>query len=60
MVDILRSLDLPPLDIATWNNLPLLSKICFVAAAAGLVLYIVLVIRGRLLGGDAKREKARK
>jgi hypothetical protein len=58
MVDILQSL--PPLDIETWNNLPLLSKICFAAAAAGLVLYIVLVIRGRLLGGDAKREKARK
>jgi hypothetical protein len=56
MIDILHSLDLPPLDIATW----LLSKICFAAAAAGLVLYIVLVIRGRLLGGDAKREKARK
>ena len=54
MVDILQSL--PPLDIETWNNLPLLSKICFAAAAAGLVLYIVLVIRGRLLGGDPPSE----
>ena len=56
MVDILQSL--PPLDIETWNNLPLLSKICFAAAAAGLVLYIVLVIRGRLLGETRVRRRA--
>ena len=43
------------LNVATWNSLPLFSKICFAAAAVGLVLYIVLVIRGRLFGGDAKK-----
>ena len=53
MLDILRSL-----DVSMWNNLPLLSKICFAAAAVGLVLYIALVIRGRLFGGDAKTDKA--
>ena len=44
-----------PLDVSMWNNLPLLSKICFAAAAVGLVLYIVLVIRGRVFGGDYKK-----
>jgi hypothetical protein len=43
-----------PLDVSTWNNLPLFSKICFAGAAALLVLYIGLVIRGRLFGGDAR------
>jgi hypothetical protein len=51
MLDILRSL-----DVSMWNNLPLFSKICFAAAAALLVLYTGLVIRGRLFGGDAKKE----
>jgi hypothetical protein len=50
VADILYSL-----NVATWNSLPLFSKICFAAAAVGLVLYIVLVIRGRLFGGDAKK-----
>ena len=39
MLDILRSL-----DVSMWNNLPLLSKICFAAAAVGLVKYIVLFL----------------
>ena len=50
MADILYSL-----NVATWNSLPLFSKICFATAAVGLVLYIVLVIRARLFGGDAKK-----
>ena len=50
MIDMLQSLDVP-----AWNSLPLLSKICFAAAAVGLVLYIVLVIRGRVFGGDYKK-----
>ena len=37
MLDMLRSL-----DVSMWNNLPLLSKICFAAAATLLVLYIGL------------------
>ena len=49
MTDMLESLDVP-----AWNSLPLFSKICF-SAAAGLVLYIVLVIRGRVFGGDYKK-----
>jgi hypothetical protein len=49
VTDILHSL-----DVSAWNNLPLLSKICFAAAAVGLVWYIVLVIRGRLFGRDYK------
>ena len=53
MADILYSL-----NVATWNSLPLFSKICFAAAAVGLVLYIVLVIRGRLFGGDARHAGA--
>jgi len=40
-----------------WHSLPLFSQACFAAAAALLVLYIGLVIRGRLFGGDAKKEK---
>jgi hypothetical protein len=51
MLDIVHSL-----NISTWNSLPLFSKICFAAAAALLVLYIGLIIRGRLFGGDAKKE----
>ena len=47
-----------PLDVSMWNSLPLFSKICFAAAAALLVLYIGLVIRGRLFGGDAKQARA--
>jgi len=39
------------LDVSMWNNLPLFTKICFVAAGPLLVLYIGLVIRGRLFGG---------
>jgi hypothetical protein len=39
MLDILQSL-----DVSMWNNQPLLSKICFAAAGAFLVLYIALVI----------------
>ena len=39
------------LDVSMWNNLPLFTKICFVAAGPLLVLYIGLVIRGRLLVG---------
>jgi hypothetical protein len=50
VIDMLQSLDVP-----AWNSLPLLSKICFAAAAVGLVLYIVLVIRGRVFGGDYKK-----
>ena len=46
------------LDASMWNGLPLFSKICFAAAAALLVLYIGLVIRGRLFGGDARHAKA--
>ena len=42
------------LDVSMWNNLPLFSKICFVSAVLGLVLYTGLVIRGRLVGGDKK------
>ena len=53
MLDMLRSL-----DVSMWNNLPLFSKVCFAGAAALLVLYIGLVIRGRFFGGDAKKEKA--
>ena len=41
------------LDVSMWNNLPLFSKICFVAAGPLLVLYIGLVIRGRLFGGGS-------
>jgi hypothetical protein len=47
-----------PLDVSMWNSLPLFSKICFAAAAALLVLYIGLVIRGRLFGGDARHARA--
>ena len=50
VTDMLQSLDVP-----AWNSLPLFSKICFAAAAVGLVLYIVLVIRGRVFGGDYKK-----
>ena len=50
MLQMVQSLDVP-----AWNGLPLISKICFAAAAAGLVLYIVLVIRGRLFGRDYKK-----
>ena len=46
------------LDASMWNGLPLFSKICFAAAAALLVLYIGLVIRGRLFGGDARHARA--
>ena len=41
------------LDVSMWNGLPLFSKVCFAAAAVLLVLYIGLVIRGRLFGGHA-------
>jgi hypothetical protein len=47
-----------PLDVSMWNDLPLFSKICFAAAAVLLVLYIGLVIRGRLFGGDARHAEA--
>ena len=47
-------------DASMWNGLPLFSKVCFEAAAALLVLYIGLVIRGRLLGGDARHAKAQR
>jgi hypothetical protein len=50
MLNILQSL-----DVSMWNNLPLLSKICFAAAGALLVLYIALVIRGRVFGRDYKK-----
>jgi hypothetical protein len=40
--------------IPSWRSLPLFSKICFIASALGLVLYVGLVIRGRLFGGDEK------
>jgi len=46
------------LDVSMWNGLPLLSKVCFAAAAVLLVLYIGLVIRGRLFGGDARQAEA--
>ena len=46
------------LDVSMWNNLPLFTKICFVAAVPLLVLYIGLVIRGRLFGGDARHAGA--
>ena len=46
------------LDVSMWNNLPLFSKICFAAAGPLLVLYIGLVIRGRLFGGDARHAGA--
>jgi hypothetical protein len=46
------------LDVSMWNNLPLFTKICFVAAGPLLVLYIGLVIRGRLFGGDARHAGA--
>jgi hypothetical protein len=46
------------LDVSMWNDLPLFSKICFAAAAILLVLYIGLVIRGRLFGGDARHAEA--
>src|SRR3954465_11742310 len=49
-----------PLDVSIWNGLPLFSKICFAAAAVLLVLYIGLVIRGRLFGGDARHAAAQK
>ena len=42
------------LNVPAWGSLPLFSKVCFVAAAVGLVLYIGLVIRGRLFGRDKK------
>jgi hypothetical protein len=41
-------------NVPAWENLPLFSKICFVSAVLGLVLYTGLVIRGRLVGGDKK------
>jgi hypothetical protein len=47
-----------PLDVSMWNDLPLFSKICFAAAAVLLVLYIGLVIRGRLFGTDARHAEA--
>ena len=47
-----------PLDVSMWNDLPLFSKVCFAAAGILLVLYIGLVIRGRLFGGDARHAKA--
>ena len=50
MLQMVQSLDVP-----AWNGLPLISEIWFAAAAAGLVLYIVLVIRGRLFGRDYKK-----
>jgi hypothetical protein len=46
------------LDVSMWNGLPLFSKVCFAAAAVLLVLYIGLVIRGRLFGGDARHAEA--
>ena len=46
------------LDVSMWNGLPLFSKVCFAAATVLLVLYIGLVIRGRLFGGDARHAKA--
>ena len=42
------------LDVSMWNNLPLFTKICFVAAGP----LLVLVIRGRLFGGDARHAGA--
>ena len=51
MLDIVHSL-----NISTWNSLPQFTQICFAAAAALHVLYIGLIIRGRLFGGDAKKE----
>jgi hypothetical protein len=42
-------------NVPAWENLPLFSKICFVSAALGLVLYLGLVIQGRLFGGDKKK-----
>jgi hypothetical protein len=42
-------------NVPAWEHLPLFSQVCFVGAALGLVLYIVLVIRGRLFGGDKKK-----
>ena len=45
------------LDVSMWNGLPLFSKVCFAAAAVLLVLYIGLVIRGRLFGGHARHAK---
>jgi hypothetical protein len=42
-------------NVPAWEDLPLFSQVCFVSAALGLVLYIVLVIRGRLFGGDKKK-----
>jgi hypothetical protein len=41
--------------VPLWANLPLFSKICFVAAVFGLVLYIGLVVRGRIFKADEKR-----
>jgi hypothetical protein len=38
--------------VPSWGRLPLFSKVCFVAAAFGPVLYIGLVIRGRLFKRD--------
>jgi hypothetical protein len=46
------------LDVSMWNGLPLFSKVCFAAAAVLLALYIGLVIRGRLFGGDARHAEA--
>ena len=46
------------LDVSMWNGLPLFSKVCFAGAATLLVLYIGLVIRGRLFGGDARHARA--
>jgi hypothetical protein len=51
----IRTLDTYIVSIVPlWGNLPLFSKVCFVAAAFGLVLYIGLVIRGRLFKADEK------
>jgi hypothetical protein len=56
MLQILEQLDAYIASIVpSWESLPLFSKICFVAAAFGLVLYVGLVIRGRRFKGDEKR-----
>jgi hypothetical protein len=53
MLQIIENLDrYAASTLPWWGPLPLFSKICFVGAAFGFVLYIGLVIRGRVFRRD--------